>query len=58
MFWNVRGIVQDIKKCFIRELILVFNAIIEHVGLRELPLSGRYFTLAGNLADLTYKKIR
>lgn len=35
----------------------VFNAIIEHVGLRELPLNGRNFTWANNQAGPTYEKL-
>lgn len=35
----------------------VFNAIIEHAGLRELPLNGRKFTWANNLHDPTYEKL-
>lgn len=35
----------------------MFNAIIEHVGLRELPLNGRSFTWANNLEDPSFEKL-
>lgn len=35
----------------------VFNVIIEHAGLRELPLNGRNFTWANNLVDPTIEKL-
>lgn len=35
----------------------VFNAIIEHAGLRELPLNGRNFTWANNLEEPTFEKL-
>lgn len=35
----------------------VFNVIIEHAGLRELPLNGRKYTWANNLDDPTYEKL-
>ena len=35
----------------------MFNAVIEQARLRELPLNGRKFTWANNLADPTYEKL-
>ena len=35
----------------------IFNAIIEQEGLREMPLNGRQYTWANNLADPTYEKL-
>ena len=35
----------------------VFGAIVEHSGLREMPLNERNFTWANNLVDLTYEKL-
>lgn len=35
----------------------VFNAIIEHAGLRDIPISGRQFTWANNMPDPTYEKL-
>ena len=35
----------------------VFNAIIEHAGLRDLPLNGRKYTWANNLPEPTYEKL-
>lgn len=35
----------------------VFNAIIEHAGLREQPLNGTMFTRGNNLDDPTFEKV-
>ena len=35
----------------------VFNATIEHAGLRDPPLNGKKYTWANNLPDPTYEKL-
>lgn len=53
----IRNNSQKNKPVNTDHLTFLFNAIIEHVGLNELPLNGRQFTWANNTADPTYEKL-
>jgi endonuclease/exonuclease/phosphatase family metal-dependent hydrolase len=53
----MRHIREKNKNNFNPRWLFLFNAVIDSFDLREIELSGRQFTWANSLPDLTYEKL-